>query len=102
MSLIPCWESTVALLGLLNGIETPALLSEGGIEGQSLDLDLFLKCTSMRYALHTGGAGDRVREQELHNRRTFLEFTDADLETGVQPRRLRGEMLRLPNAALQV
>lgn len=56
----------------------------------------------MHLALHTGGAGDRVREQELHNRRTFLEFKDADLETGLQPRRLRGEMLRLPNAALQV
>lgn len=88
--------------GTVEWDRNPSSVIRGGIEGQSLDLDLFLKCTSMRYPLHTGGAGDRVREQELHNRRTFLEFTDADLETGVQPRRLRGEMLRLPNAALQV
>lgn len=44
----------------------------GGVEGQSLNLDLFLKCTSMRYALHMGGARDSCGE--LHNRQAFLEF----------------------------
>lgn len=43
-----------------------------GVEGQSLNLDLFLKCTSMRYARHRDGARDGCLE--LHNRQTFLEF----------------------------